>query len=223
MISELLMNYVFNRLDKQIVRRVPYCLLLSLIIYLLFDLKYLLLPFLIFSLGMFLLSTTLFNQHIDKALEELLMNVDFKRFIGKMSNIFEGGTSLLDDIKASENWKMITLGASSGIFFFLLLTSACLMILNYLTIGMELVLPIMIILVVYLNQDIAETDLLKEYQTKETELPFLQDIVEMYMVNNSLKSFRIKSLSKAMLRFGSRIFGPLCYLTVPKLHSDMLR
>ena len=222
MISELLMNYVFDRLDKQIIKRVPYCLLISLIIYMLLDVRSFVLPLLILSLIIFMTSTTLFNRHINKALEQLLIDVNFKSFIGKMSNIFEGGNSLLDDIKASENWKMITLGASSGIFFLLLLTSTCLMILNYLKIGMELVFPIMIILVVYLYQDIAETDLLKEYQTKEPEIPFLQDIVEMYMVNNSLKSIRIKSLSKAILRFGSRIFGPLCYLTVPKLHSDML-
>ncbi|MEM2129405.1 MAG: hypothetical protein QXZ70_02280 [Candidatus Bathyarchaeia archaeon] len=221
MISELLMNYVFDRLNKQIIERLPYCLLLSLIMYTTFNVEYFLVPLVIISLIIFTTATTLFNKYINKALEQMLIDINFKSLIRKMSNIFEGGNSLLDDIKASENWRMITLGVSSGLFFFLLLTSTCLMIFNYLRIGIELVFPIMIILVVYLYQDIVEIDLLKEYQTKKTELPFLQDIVEMYTVNNSLKSIRIKSLSKAILRFGSRILGPLCYLTVPKLYSDM--
>jgi len=222
MISELLMTYIFDRLDKQIIKRIPYALLISLIIYLILDIKPLLLPLSIISIIIFLLSTILFNTIINNALGNILLNIDFQKLLEKLADIFEGKTSLLDDIKAQENWKIITIGALSGTFFTILLTTTFLMILNHFMMGKELATPIVIILFIYLYQDIAETDLLKEYQAKETETPFLQDIAETYIVSNSLKSFPIKSFIVAALKFAGRIIGPLSHLTAPKIHSDTL-
>lgn len=222
MISELLMTYVFDRLDKQIILRIPYALLISLIAHIIFDLKPLLLPLSIISFIMFIVSTALFNMIINNALENILVNIDFKRLIEKLAKIFEGKTSLLDDIKAQENLKIITLGILSGTFFILLLSTAFLMILDYFTVKRELAIPMIIILLIYIYQDIAEADLLKEYQTKETETPFLQDIAETYMVDNSLKSFPIKSPTKVAIKFASRIIGPLCHMATPKIYSDAL-
>jgi len=216
------MNYIFDHLDKQIIKRVPYSLSISLIIYLLLDPEsiLLLLAFLLFAL--FIFSTAVFNWYINKSLERALVNIDFKRFVEKISNIFEGKASLIDDIKASEDWKIVSAGVLSGASFVLLLTTIFLMFIDHFALAKELVVPIIIVLLIYLYQDIAETDWLIEYQTKESETPFLKDIIEMYMVTNSLKSFPMKSLTKALLRFASRIFGPLCYLAVPNIHSDMV-
>jgi len=223
MISEMLMGFVFDSLDKQIIKRVPYALLISLIIYQLFNVKTSLLPLSTISLAIFITSTAIFNSKINKALEGLLIDVeDFKKLVEKLSKIFEGETSLLDDINASENWRIILLGVLSGIFFTLLLTTAFIMIFDYFAMGKELVIPIIIILIVYVYQDMAETNILKEYQTKETEIPFLQDIIETYLIHNSLKSFPTKSLTTVTLKLASRTIGPLCYLSAQKLHSDVI-
>jgi hypothetical protein len=222
MISELLMTYVFDRLDKQILKRLPYTLLISLIAYLMFDLKFMLLLSAIFSLMIFVISTAIFNLIINSALENMLINVDVKKVIGKLAEIFEGKTSLLDDIKAQENLKLITLGSLSGLSLTILLSTAFLMIFQYFEVGKELAIPMIIILLVYTFQDLAETELFKEYQMKETETPFIYDIAETYIVDNSLKEFPTKTLKIVALKILSKIFGPLCHLNTPKIHSDAL-
>ena len=109
------MSYVFDRLDKQIIRRVPYCLLFSLVLYVFFRPGFFVFPILSLLLVLFAFSTVFFNRRINSALEDLLMDVDFKGFVKKMASIFEGGASLLDDIKASENWKSLP-SASAAVY-----------------------------------------------------------------------------------------------------------
>lgn len=74
------------------------------------------------------------------------MDVDFKGFVKKMASIFEGGASLLDDIKASENWKIIVLGVSSGLSFFLVLSFTFLLFLDYLNPAVLLLLAVAVVL-----------------------------------------------------------------------------
>jgi hypothetical protein len=172
------------------------------------------------SLVVFLVSTTLFNRRIEHMLEGMLTDVKFGQFVKKMSNIFEGKNSLLDDLKASENTETIALGASSGLFFFLAVGSAFAFVLSQFNIGIGIIISLLVFLILYLYRDLSETDLLKEYQSEEKMQPFMYDLLETYTVNNSLKSFGERSPSKVFLRFGSRIIGPLCYVTLPKLGYD---
>jgi len=222
MISELLMTYVFDRLDKQILKRLPYTLLISLIAYLMFDLEFMLLLSATFSFIIFAISTAIFNLIINSALENMLVNVDVKKVIGKLAEIFEGKTSLLDDIKTQENLKLITLGSLSGLSLTILLSTAFLMIFHYFEAGKELAISMIIILLVYIFQDLAETELFKEYQMEETETPFIYDIAETYIVHNSLKEIPTKTLKIVALKILSKILGPLCHLNTPKIHSDAL-
>ena len=144
MISELMVTYIFDRLDKQIIKKVPYALLISLIIYSLFDMKPFLLPLSAAFLVIFTTLTIIFNSDINKALEGLLIDVkDLKRLVEKLSKIFEGKNSFLDDIKASENWKLILLGVLSGFSFTSLLVIVFLMIFDYFAIEEEFLIPIM--------------------------------------------------------------------------------
>jgi len=170
-----------------------------------------------------LISTFLFNRHVNKLLEDLLTNVEFKRFTEKLSRIFEGKNSLVDDIRIAENWQMIVLGVLSGFFLFLVLASASLMILHNLNIGKDLAAIIVVFVVIYLYQDIIKTGYLVEYKTKETKFPFVRDVIEMYTVDNSLASVsKRRSSLRMVLRFLSGIVGPLCHLTLPKLSCEML-
>jgi len=221
MISELMVTYIFDRLDKQIIKKVPYALLISLIIYSLFDMKPFLLPLSAAFLVIFTTLTIIFNSDMNKALEGLLIDVkDLKRLVEKLSKIFEGKNSFLDDIKASENWKLILLGVLSGFSFTSLLVIVFLMIFDYFAIEEEFSIPIMIILLIYAYQDLAGGDMLKEYQTKETETTFMEDIAEAYLITNSLKSFPMETPTIAALKLASRIIGPICHLLIPRLHSE---
>jgi len=222
MIGELLISYVFDRLDKQIIRRIPYALLISLFIHLMTLIEPLLIPLAIISLVGFLLSTTLFNVLLNKAIENILLNIDFRETTKQLANIFEGRASLVDDIKAQENMKVITLAILGGTFLTTLLSTFFLMILNYFNIGKELVIPMIIVLFIYAYQDSAEADLLKEYPSKKAENSFMQDIAQTYLIDNSLTKLPTKSLKIVILKISSRIFGPLCHLTAPKIHSDIL-
>lgn len=222
MLSELLMSYVFDRLDKQIIRRIPYCLLFSLALYLFFHPGYLVFPVLGLLVVLFIVSTAFFNRSIDKSLEGILLNVDFKKFIKKIASIFEGGDSLLDDIKAAENWKIIILGVSSGLTFFLLLSFTFLLFIDYLNPAVLLLFGIAVVLVVFLFQDVAGANFLKENQGEKNESSWVGEVAERYTVSNSFTSFRFSALVKSALCFISRIVGPLCYLAVPKFGSETM-
>lgn len=228
MISELVKYYIFDRLDKQILNRIPYCLLFSLIIYLLiiylsFSIEGVILYFLICSLFTVLISTSLFNWYVNRNLESLLTNVDLKKFTEKMSMIVEDRNSLLEDIKNSENWWIIIIAIVSGLSFFSLFTSAFLIVLNYFKISKDLIAVAIIFVTIYLYQDIAKSGLFEESKASETKFPFLLDLLEMYTINNSLRYLPAKRvLSEAFIQFLSRIAGPLTYLSFPKLSFDML-
>jgi len=118
---------------------------------------------------------------------------------------------------------MIALGVLSGVFLFLVLVSASLMILYNLTIGKDLAAIIAVFAVIYLYQDITKSDYLVEYRTKEAKFPFMRDVIEMYTVDNSLTSVsKRRSSLRMVLQFSSGIIGPLCHLTLPKLSCEML-
>ena len=119
MISELVKYYIFEGLDKQILRRIPYFLLFSLIFYPFNIGRFVSYPLLFCFLIIVLISTSLFNWYVNRNLESLLTNVDFKNFTKKMSMIVEDRNSLLEDIKKSENWWIIIIAIVSGLSFFL--------------------------------------------------------------------------------------------------------
>jgi hypothetical protein len=223
MISELMKYYIFDKLDKQILSRIPYSLFFSLLIYLFFNMEKILFPLSVCSLFAFLILTVLFNWHINRNLENPFVDVEFKKTIEKMSQIFEGKSSLLDDIKISEKWWTVILAVGSGLSFFLLCTSAFLMVFNYLKIGKDLIVVAMIFVTIYLYQDLAKSDFLEEIETTDVKFPFLLDLLEMYTVRNSLKSLPVKkSVSQVIVLSLSRVVGPLTYLTLPKLSFDIL-
>lgn len=223
MISELVKYYIFDGLDKQIVRRIPYFLLFSLIFYLFNIEKFILYSFLSCSLLIVLISTSLFNWYVNRNLESLLTNVDFKKFTEKMSMIVEDRNSLLEDIKNSENWWIIIIAIVSGLSFFSLFTSAFLILFTYFKISKDLIAVAIIFVTFYLYQDIAKSVLFEESKASETKFPFLLDLLEMYTINNSLRYLPAKRvLPQPLILLLSRIVAPLTYLSLPKFSFDML-
>lgn len=220
MISELLITYIFDSLDKQIIKKIPYALLFSLLMYLTVDIKHVLFLLIAISLITFMSSTILFDITINRALEDILININFKGMIEKIRDIIEGKISILDDIKAQETIRIAALGVLSGLFFTVLFSSSFLMLLYDLNLGNGFIIPSTIFLLIYVYQDLAKADLLKEHQPKE-EAP-LYDIVEAYLVDNVLEKLPKKALKTTILKLLGRIFGPPCHLKAIKIYHDIL-
>ena len=222
MISELVKYYIFEGLDKQILRRIPYFLLFSLIFYPFNIGRFVSYPLLFCFLIIVLISTSLFNWYVNRNLESLLTNVDFKNFTKKMSMIVEDRNSLLEDIKKSENWWIIIIAIVSGLSFFSLFTSAFLILFTDFKISKDIIAVAIIFVTIYLYQDIAKSGLFEGSKASETKFPFLLDLLEMY-INNSFRHLPAKRvLPQPLILLLSRIVAPLTYLSLPKFSFDML-
>lgn len=229
MFSEILMTYIFDKFDRQIIKKVPYALFFSLILYasvLNFGANLsAYLSLLIFAIltVIFVFSTTFFNSKISNAFEEFIPYNDLRNLTQKLRDIVEGNSSVIDDLRRSENWSLILSGILGGISFTLLLTLALYIIIYYLGIGILLTIPMIVLLVIYIYQDLSKTNLFEEYQVKERpEALFAQNILQTYIVDNSLKSFPIKKMAKVILKFVALLIGPICNLEVPKVGIEML-
>jgi len=223
MISELMKYYILDDLDKQIVRKIPYCLETSLIFIIIANMEFLdyfftqlksliylhvyrTLPdifeyiprfssfnWLWIIFFIFVFSTTLFNLRVNKSIRNILFDAKFNKFTEKMAMIFEGEDSLVDDIKLSGNAVLLLLGITSGLSFFLLATFIFLLILNSIVINMNYIHIITILVSIYIYQNMAKSDLFNELMDSETKNPFLSDVFKTYFVDNSLKSISTKS------------------------------
>ncbi|MEM0075764.1 MAG: hypothetical protein QXV84_05400, partial [Conexivisphaerales archaeon] len=68
-----------------------------------------------------------------------------------------------------------------------------------------------------------KTNLFEEYQVKERpEAIFVQNILQTYLVDNSLESFPFKKMAKVILKFLALFIGPICNLEVPKVGIETL-
>ncbi|MEM4467816.1 MAG: hypothetical protein QXJ64_05160 [Thermosphaera sp.] len=186
MISELLLVHVFEGLDKQIVGRIPYLLLFSLLTYLMVDIKHVLLSLIIISLATFLSSTILFDITLNKVFEKTFTYINFKEIAKKIVDIVERKISILDDIRVQENVKSVVLGLLSGVSFAILLSASFLMLLYSLNLGNNIIIPLIIFLVIYVYQDLAKADLLEERQLegKATSYDIMSEVVKAYLVDN---------------------------------------
>lgn len=223
MISDLMKYYILDDLDKQIVRRIPYCLATSLIINIITKIEFLkdfsaqlaslillyiyrILPdifeyvpkissfiWLWIMFFIFVISTTVFNLRINKNISDVLIDAKFNKFTKKMAMIFEGEDSLVDDIKLSGNTVSLLLGVTSGLSFFLLTTLTFSLILNSIVIDKNYIHIATILVSIYLYQNMAKSDLFNEFIDSETKNPFLFDVFKVYSIDNSLKSISTNS------------------------------
>ncbi|MGC8621915.1 MAG: hypothetical protein ACP5U0_08390 [Caldisphaera sp.] len=220
------MSYIFDRLDKQIIKKFPYALLLSFFIYAPishFNIKYTAnISIIVFTVSMivFLFSTIYFDIKVGNAVENSLPYNNLQNLTKKINEIIEGQSSLLDDLKGSENWSFIVSGILGGASFILILILAFFTIIYYFKIGLLLTIPIVVILIVYAYQDLAKTNLFEEYQTKEkVEALYTQNILQTYIVDNSFKSLHRKSID-VLLKLTALLLGPICSFKVSALGTE---
>lgn len=153
----------------------------------------------------------------------MIINVDIREMIKKLTSIFEGKASLLDDIKALGNIRLIASAFLGGASFTILLSISLLILLHHFNLERELIITLTIFLLIYAYQDLAEANLsVKERREKEDIVLFIEDAMETYIIDNSLRKLPTKTLKIILIKVFSRIIGPLTSLTPPKFHGDAL-
>ncbi|MDW7726821.1 MAG: hypothetical protein SCH70_06845 [Candidatus Methanoperedens sp.] len=234
MISDFLNYYILEKLDKQIINKIPYCLFFSLVIYierpfietiklkfinLLLYLKFPqlgIIDILLLSLIIFIISTYTFNWYINRGIENSFYSIDFRNFRNKMSQIFEGKSSILEDINNSENYIMFFLAILSGFFLTVLLVISFLILLNLYPIKKELIIVGIVFVSMYLFQDAIKSTASGDFKEEmDDKSPLLTDMMERYAISNSLEQIHGKILQHLLPIF-SRILGPIVHLSIPK-------
>jgi hypothetical protein len=216
MIEELLTAYFFKKMSKQMIQKVPYCLLFALTISFFHNDESFVLILAPSFLVAFLISSSYFNYEVNKMSENLWSNLKIKGVIREISRIFEGGASYVRDMKISKKKPLIVSGFLSGFFFLLTLTSAFLLLLGELHLQSTLIVAFSVVTVIYLMQDMAKPNLLEEPE-KESRFSILYDAMNAYLVENPLQSVPVSSkVSKIGLALGVRLLGPLTYVSFPK-------
>jgi Ca2+/Na+ antiporter len=222
-IEEILTSYVFEKLNKQIIRKLPYCLFFALLIHLLIgknDVFLILAP--IFFVA-FLIFSPYFNYEVNKTTGKLWSNLDFKGIITMISRIFEGGASWLKDMGIAKKKALIISGFLSGIFFSFTLTLVFLLFLNSISLNTAVLVAFTIIVALYIVQDVAKPNLLEEPE-KENKLSLMYDVMDAYIVENSLRSLPLsRTISKVGFVLLTRTIAPLTYFSLPKFaYKEMI-
>jgi hypothetical protein len=224
LLADLVEGYLFEGLDEQLLRRIPYALFVSFWTYLL--LKFVVnsslnaiavfvtigLSFLIFA-G----STRSFNRAISDILAKEIFDQDYKKFVGKIQGIYEGRDSALGDIDGVKNWGTLLTAIASGVSLMVFLTAVILVGLDYLGVDFEALGLGIVLTALYIFYEVSKASFA---DTKEAEdkQPFAFDAMESYTVTNSLR--RVPFGSRSLVFLISRFFAPLASIDVPKFSFE---
>jgi hypothetical protein len=228
MIEQLLTSYVLEKLNKQIIKKIPYALFFALLINLVFNIQTSVTVITISSFVGFLIFSSVFNNYLSKASERIWKNMDCKAIVGKIYSIFEDGQSWLKDI-GSARTRIITIsGFISGLLFTITLSSIFVLFLSIVTIDKVVLFAFIIITSIYIVQDAVKANLLEEPES-ENKSPLSYDVMDTYLLKNSIE---LKNRnSRVALSFIAPIFGPLIFFSFPKtsfkqltiLYNDQIR
>jgi hypothetical protein len=227
MITDLIKSFMFDKLDSQITKKLPYCLMIAFLIFLIAPLSNIVWPeflnyqYVIITLFIIFLSTNIaFNHLINKFLSHgLIEKLDLKSTVGRIKAIYEGKSSILDDLDSSKSAEVLVLGFVSGISLTLFLTSMFLAILynipeEHLTF-ISLLGILFTALYVYYDLGKSPLDDVKESPKNS----FFADIFEMYIIKNSVSR---TGHSEAGLFLAGRLIGPITNLQIPRHTCDNL-
>src|SRR6266571_6355862 len=105
MLDDLLKFYLSEGLDKQLLKKIPYFLMVALVLYLGIvwmnpnpKVSPILVAIPVLSLLVFVFSTFYFLGHINKGMTKAYGDLDFKSAVSKLRSVYEGQYSMLDDI-----------------------------------------------------------------------------------------------------------------------------
>jgi len=104
-LDDLLKFYLSEGVGKQVLKKIPYCLMIALLLYLAtiwlvpnprVGPEILLIPTI--SLVVFVISTFHFLAHVNQGMAKAYGDLDFKTVVAKFRSVYEGQSSMIDDI-----------------------------------------------------------------------------------------------------------------------------
>jgi hypothetical protein len=224
LLGDLFEQYLKEGLDKQLVNRIPFSLLISLLVYLLLLQRD---PGYSFGVASYLIagSTLLvflgtsyhFGRTTSNALNEGIFKADYKRFVAKMRDIYEGKGSLASDIDKIENGGFLFEAAVCGISITGFLSTMMLFALSFLRPQIELVLVGVLLTTLYVFYETIKAPLMNPGK-EEQKQPAPLDLFEAYTVTNSVP--RLPFRSRSLLFIASKFFAPIVHVDVPKFTFD---
>jgi hypothetical protein len=220
LLADLVESYLFEGLDKQLVKRIPYALFLSVLVYLVlkigtlgsFETSF---AFVIIgpSFLIFVITSYQFGKVTSGILASELYDQDFKKFLGKIQGIYEGRDSLLGDIDGVRDWKLLAVGLVSGLTLTVFLSSVILFGIFYAQLSIPFAGMALVLTTLYLYYDIAKAPIFESPEAEQKN-PFAFDAFESYTVTNSMS--RIPFGSKNLVFLAGKFLGPLANINVPK-------
>ncbi len=229
MLDELLKFYLSEEVGKQILKKIPYALTISLLVYLTTTtasssrptVSPLLLLIPIVCLVIFAISTFTFIGRINRNLARTFSGFDYKSLVAEFASIFEGSSSFLDDLEFKRIGFLFVSALANGLSITLLLISAFLLILIDAELGAGLALALVIFGAIYLVYDISSSSVI-EVSRETSENILGVDVMEKFVVTNSLGKFPKRFRSKTALYILSRLIGPLFRIQKPDLANEVL-
>jgi len=223
MIDDLIKHMLFEKLGRQMVGKLLYSACISLALYLFvhptvsFD-SFPLSLAIPLTLAVFLLSTILFHHYLNKEYQNALLCTDIRKVREKRGKIFMGGHSLLDDIRPSDNKRLVVLGFTSGISSFILLVVGVYTFLAASKLGSGSVFLFFVLSLVYVMYD----SLSSGYVEVEDKGGYLADLVEKYAITNTLAKISDRGAINILSKPLYRVLAPPAQLDVPKIKFDSI-
>ncbi len=222
MLAGILEHYIADDLGKQILKKLPYCVAVALVVYLVLagsfsGLTTLLLWISGLSALLFLGSAAIFLRGVNEPMKNLFGEIDLKKLVAKLRSIYEKGDSLLTDVQGNGGGYLLITGLTNGVSFFVLLTCLTLSLMLYSHVALEIAAAGLILVSVYLTYDAAKAPVTEEPKDGGG-LPLGSDLLEKYTITNSLQ--RSPMRSRMLLYVAARLFGPVVDINLPRFSCE---
>jgi hypothetical protein len=160
----------------------------------------------------------------NEALESIYTNIDWDRFIDKVSGIYEGQTSLIKDIKGKcDNDNFTRNGLFAGIAFTYILFWIFAYIILHFSIPMDIQFILIVILIIYIFQDLLKFSPLKDLKKESSSSTVGLNLLELYTIDNAVKDNKIKKKTFILLfHIIARLFGPIIIMDEPDFLIDRI-
>lgn len=225
-ISGIALNFAFEKINAQIINKIPYALIISCLIFLfpltndlIFSQNYdqiKIAAVIIFLIAIFFIFSTKYNSFLNAAFGKQFFNFnEFRKFIGKISNVYMNHDSAVIDVIDSSNSKYFFYAALAGSILTIIFTVIIMELFMLFSIEIPLILTMVIFSCLYIYQDICSDN----YEIKKSNNAngkLTRGIIDQYFIQNSLDSLKIHNRAAPLLYIFSRLIGPVTYLKLPK-------
>lgn len=225
MLLETLINFLdFEKIDKQLMKKIPYFLLLFLILSILHPLKFsvsFIQTVLFVSLVSFMFFNVIFNYRINNYFRDYLDYADFDKFITRFSGILEGTSTLIsegyDKQKVALTFALILLSGGSLLVFFLSVFS---LLFYYVEVRTGIQILMSGILLFFVFGDLSKLDFTDSGERKKYS--FSVELLEKFTITNPIKKIPFGSFAQYIIFFCLRLISPVANINFTPPYSNIL-